>query len=303
MPAGRRTIQFIADRGDARLRLDQILVRRVTEVTRMSRSRAQQWIESGAVSVNGSQATRPAVRVREGASVEVALPETSETRQRPEAAPGELEIIHEDEHLIAVNKPAGIVVHPSYKNATGTLLSTLLWHLRDRDGVRPGLVSRLDKQTSGLLLVALSADVHARLQRTAIAKEYLAVVAGTPRPSRGTIDLPLARDPADRRRVVVVDGGAHSITRYEVLASDDEVSLVRCELVTGRTHQIRVHLAAIGSPVLGDAVYGAADPRIPRQALHAWRATFVHPITGAALQLTAPIPHDVAAVVPHGDSR
>src|SRR5919204_3764826 len=122
MPVERRTIQFIADRGDARLRLDQVLVRRVTDVTRMSRSRAQQWIESGAVAIDGTRAPRPSIRIREGAAVEIALPDTAEPRALPQPAPGPLHILYEDEHLIAINKPAGIVVHPSYKNTTGTLL-------------------------------------------------------------------------------------------------------------------------------------------------------------------------------------
>jgi len=298
MPAARRTIHFIADRGDARLRLDQVLVRRVTDVTRMSRSRAQQWIESGAVSVDGSRAARPSTRIREGAVVEIELPDTAETRERPQAAPGTLDILYEDDHLIALNKPAGIVVHPSYKNTAGTLFNTVLWHVRDRPQLRPGLVSRLDKHTSGLMLVALSPAVHTRLQRADIRKEYLAIVRGVPRPPHGSIDLPLARDADDRRRVTVTEGGARSLTRYELLASHDDLSLVRCELVTGRTHQIRVHLAAHGWPILGDEVYGEPDSRIARQALHAWRITFEHPVSGAAMQLIAPLPPDMAMIVP-----
>ena len=303
MPVERRRIQFIADRGDARLRLDQVLVRRVTDVTRMSRSRAQQWIESGAVAIDGARAPRPSIRIREGAAVEIALPDTAEPRAQPRPAPGPLHILCEDEHLIAINKPAGIVVHPSYKNTAGTLLNTVLWHLRDRPGVRPGLVSRLDKQTSGVLLVALSPAVHATLQRSDIRKEYLAIVRGTPRPPRGTIDLPLARQADDRRRVAITEGGAPSVTRYEVLVARDDISLVRCELVTGRTHQIRVHLAAKGWPILGDVVYGEHDRRIDRQALHAWRATFAHPVTGTPLEVVAPLPPDMDAIAPRRNSR
>jgi 23S rRNA pseudouridine1911/1915/1917 synthase len=301
MPDARRTIQFTTDRGDARLRLDQVLVRRVTDVTRMSRSRAQDWIESGAVLVDGAVALRPSVRVREGVLVEVALPESAEPRMRPQAEAGALDVIYEDEHVLALNKPAGVVVHPSYKNVSGTLLNAVLWHLRHRDDVRPGIVTRLDKDTSGVLLVSLTAGVHAALQRTEIRKEYLAIVAGVPRPPSGTIELSLGRDPDDRRRVVVTPDGLPSVTHYEVLSSENGLSVVRCELGTGRTHQIRVHMAARGWPVLGDPTYGVPDARLTRQALHSWRATFVHPISGAQLQITAALPSDLAGLT-HGSA-
>lgn len=294
MPGERRTIHFTADRGDARLRLDQILVRRVTDITRMSRSRAQDWIESGAVQVDGSIASRPSIRVREGAFVEIALPDTAEQRTRPQPEEGALDILHEDEHLLALNKPAGIVVHPSYKNISGTLLNAVLWHLRDRNDVRPGVVTRLDKDTSGVLLVSLTPGVHAALQRISIRKEYLAIVAGVPHPRNGTIDLSLGRDPEDRRRVVVTPDGLPSVTHYEVLSSTNGISIVRCELGTGRTHQIRVHLAALGWPLIGDATYGVPDARLTRQALHSWRVSFVHPISAAPLQIEAPLPPDLA---------
>ena len=297
MPPEGRTIQFTADRGDARLRLDQVLVRRITDVTRMSRSRAQGWIEAGAVLVDGSVAPRPSIRVREGAFVEVALPDDSELRARPQAESGPLQLLYEDDHLLALDKPAGIVVHPSYKNTSGTLLNAVLWHLRERHDVRPGIVTRLDKDTSGLLIVSLTPGVHAALQRTTIRKEYVALVAAVPHPARGTIDLPLGRDPEDRRRVIVSREGLPSVTHYEVMSSADGVSVVRCELGTGRTHQIRVHLAACGWPILGDAAYGVTDPRLARQALHSWRATFMHPVSGAELQLTAPLPVDVRALL------
>ena len=294
MPVGRRTIQFTADRGDARLRLDQVLVRRVTDVTRMSRSRAQDWIESGAVLVDGAVAARPSTRVREGALVELALPDNAELRTRPQPESGVLDVLHEDEHLLALNKPAGVVVHPSYKNVSGTLINAVLWRLRDRGDVRPGIVTRLDRDTSGVLLVSLTPGVHARLQRAAIRKEYLAVVAGVPDPRSGTIELPLDRDPGDRRRMIVTADGLPSTTHYELLSTASGVSVVRCELGTGRTHQIRVHLTARGWPLLGDATYGVADARLTRQALHAWRVTFDHPLTSAPLQITAPAPPDVA---------
>jgi 23S rRNA pseudouridine1911/1915/1917 synthase len=300
MPHERRTIHFMADRGDARLRLDQVLVRRVTDVTRMSRSRAQGWIESGAVLVDGAVAARPSIRVREGAVIAIALPDSAEPRMRPQPEAGELDVLHEDPHLLALNKPAGIVVHPSYKNASGTLLNGVLWRLRDRPDVRPGIVTRLDKDTSGVMLVSLTPGVHARLQRNPIRKEYLAIVGGVPHPSAGTIDLPLGRDPDDRRRVVVTRDGLQSVTHYEVVSSAHGVSVVRCELETGRTHQIRVHMAARGWPILGDATYGVADSRLARQALHAWRVTFEHPISGDELRVMAPLAPDLASILDDG---
>jgi 23S rRNA pseudouridine1911/1915/1917 synthase len=304
MPKPDDRIQFFADRGDARLRLDQILVRRISEVSRMSRNIAQRWIESGAVTVDGAAAVRPSTRVREGAAIDVALPPTATRRAAVEAEEADVDVLYEDGSLIAINKPPGIVVHPSYKQLSGTLLNALLWRIRDRPDTKPGILTRLDKDTSGLVVVALAADVHAAMQRDALAgrtrKEYLAVVAGSPRPATGTIREPLARDPDDRRRVVVMAGGAESETRYEVMASRDGFSLLRCELITGRTHQIRVHLQSRGWPIVGDRVYGTADDRIPRQALHAWRITLPHPVTREPLTIEAPLPADLRALLPAG---
>jgi 23S rRNA pseudouridine1911/1915/1917 synthase len=198
---------------------------------------------------------------------------------------------------MAVNKPPGIVVHPTYKNWSGTLLNGVLWHVRSRIGIEPSIVTRLDKDTSGLVLVALGPDVHAQIQRDGAAglirKEYLALVRGTPVPSRGSISLPLARNAEDRRLVIVTPKGQDSRTDYELLSAGDGYSLVRCELVTGRTHQIRVHLAARGWPIVGDATYGHTHPSLARQALHAWRITLQHPITREPLQIEAPLPLDL----------
>ena len=301
MPDDAGWIRFVADRGDARLRLDQAIVRRAGEITRMSRARAQAWIGAGAVAVDGVRAARASMHVRQGAVVEIDLPESAARRARPEAQELALQVLYEDDHLLAVNKPSGQVAHPSYKNAAGTLLNAVLWHVRNRAGAQPGIVSRLDKGTSGVLLVALAPGVHAGLQREAAAgrmrKEYLAVVRGVPDPPGGEIKLALGRDPGDRRRVTVQAHGSHSLTRYEVLASGGGRSLVRCELATGRTHQIRVHLAARGWPILGDAVYGG-DAALARPALHAWRVQFTHPVSGAAMAVAAPLPADIRALFP-----
>ena len=290
-------IHFTADRGDARLRLDQMLVRRVTQVSGMSRARAQRWIADGLVSVNRTLVGRASMHVREGTAVNVALPNSSRLRERATAEPVPLDVLYEDDALMAVNKPAGMVVHPSFRNPSGTLLNGVLWRVRNRKDLRPGLVSRLDKDTSGVVVVALSDGVHARLQRDAhtggVTKEYLAIVCGTPQTSEGRITLPLRRDPADRRRVIADAAGLPSETTYSVIANGDGYSLVSCRLGTGRTHQIRVHFASIGSPIAGDRTYGSPDPFIQRQALHAWRITFPHPHSRKLVRIEAPVPDDI----------
>jgi 23S rRNA pseudouridine1911/1915/1917 synthase len=222
-------------------------------------------------------------------------------RARPEPEPLNLVVVYEDEAVIAIDKPAGMVVHPTYKNWTGTLVNGLLWRLRDRPGVLPHIVTRLDKDTSGLVVVALSPMVHAQVQRDATAgrmsKEYFAIVCGVPEPRSGEIALPLARSLVDRRRVVVTPAGQASKTRYEVVSTAEGLSLVRCELVTGRTHQIRVHLAALGWPIIGDAKYGAVHAGVARQALHACRVRMPHPISREPLRFDAATPPDLGLLL------
>jgi 23S rRNA pseudouridine1911/1915/1917 synthase len=295
--------RFTADRGDARLRLDQALVRRAGRELKLSRTLAQQWIEAGVVELDGRVARRASQPVAEGAFIAITVPDgLAAVRRLPPAAEDlPLEVLFEDEHLLALNKPPGVVVHPTYKHGSQTVLNAVLWRVRDRRDAQPGVLTRLDKDTSGVVLVALSPMVHAAVQRAAraghVCKEYLAVVQGVPRPPAGTIRLPLGRDPGDRRRVVARADGAPSETRYQVTSSDGERSLVACELVTGRTHQIRVHLAASGWPIVGDRTYGTPSDAIARQALHAWRVTLPHPITGKALQFEAPLPPDLTDVL------
>ena len=305
-----------ADRGDAGLRLDLVLRRHLTDVDAASRTRVQSWIENGRVTVNGSLVRRVSSRAAFGDRVTVMLPDSA-PRRGMSAENVSLNVLYEDEHLLAIDKPAGIVVHPGYGHAGGTVMNALLWHARGWQGIeRPSIVGRLDKLTSGIIVVAKTAGLHARLQRAMASaeceKDYLAVVYGRVNRARGEIALRLTRDRDDRRKVVAsATVGAPSLTKFEriarVMAPPVGLSLLRCRLVTGRTHQIRVHLAARGWPLVGDPVYGeparatsivdaglaAAVKAFSRQALHAWRVAFTHPMTGDRLSLEARVPSDL----------
>jgi 23S rRNA pseudouridine1911/1915/1917 synthase len=314
-----------ADRGDAGRRLDLVLRRHLTGVEAATRTRVQAWIETGRVSVNGTPVRRVAARTALGDVVTVVLPSSAAASRGPMAAEDvRLDVLYEDDHLLAIDKAAGIVVHPTHAHGAGTVMNALLWHAREWPaGQRPSLVGRLDKLTSGILLIAKTAAVHASLQRTPFEKDYLAVVYGRVNVASGQIDLRLGRDRGDRRRVVASpDVGAPSLTRFErlarVAAPRAGLSLLRSRLVTGRTHQIRVHLAARGWPIVGDPVYGeprwahVSDPALaaalrafPRQALHAWRVALTHPVTRAPLSLEASVPRDfegllIASGLAHG---
>ena len=313
-----------ADRGDEGLRLDLVLRRHLTDLRSATRTRVQAWIEDGLVTVNGAPVRRVSTRAELGDLVSIALPD-----EKPRAAMAaedvRLEVLFEDEHMIAIDKPAGLVVHPAYKHTAKTLMNALLWHARAWPAPqRPSLVSRLDKLTSGVVVVAKDAGTHAALQRemnrpasaegfgaTGSEKDYLAIVYGRVNVPRGVIDLRLEKDRGDRRKVAAsATVGAESLTRFErlarVAAPRAGLSLLRCRLATGRTHQIRVHLAARGWPLVGDPMYGEPrwsqidDPLLaatlrafPRQALHAWRVAFTHPITRERLTIEAPLPRDM----------
>lgn len=305
-----------ADRGDAGRRIDHVLRRHLTDVAEASRTRVQSWIDGGRVTINGRVVLRPAARTAAGDIVAINLPLlTPRLPMAAEQTP--VCVLHEDEHLLVVSKPAGVVVHPTHRHLTGTMMNALLWYARAwPSGERPSIVGRLDKLTSGLLVVAKTPGIHADLQRgwagERTRKDYLALVYGRMNPTTGEIRLALRRDPGDRRRVVASTTlGAPSVTAFERLARATAprvgLSLVRCRLITGRTHQIRVHLAASGWPIVGDPVYGAprwreiAEPTLAstvkafgRQALHAWRIAFTHPLTGLTLHVEAPPPPDLA---------
>jgi 23S rRNA pseudouridine1911/1915/1917 synthase len=315
-----------ADRGDAGRRLDLVLRRHLADVDEATRTRVQAWIENGLVTVNGAPVRRVSARAAFGDLVSVLLPEPA-PRTKMGAEDIGLDILYEDDHLLAINKPAGLVVHPTFNHATGTLMNALLGYAHAwRSPQRPSIVGRLDKLTSGLVLVARTAEAHATLQRalsstassTHCEKEYLAVVYGHVKAGRGDIDLRLSHSRTDRRRIVAsATAGAASLTRFErvarVAAPRVGLSLLRCRLVTGRRHQIRVHLAARGWPIVGDPAYGepalspvegrqwsrivdvelaAALRAFPRQALHASRVAFIHPVTRERVVIEAPLPAD-----------
>jgi 23S rRNA pseudouridine1911/1915/1917 synthase len=306
----------LADRGDAGVRIDRVLLRRLADVPGISRTRIQRWIEAGLVTVGGRCRPRVSARVAAGEQIAVTLPAPT-PRRVPTPEPGRLDVLFEDAGLLALDKPPGLVVHPSYRHASGTLLNAVLGRAA-AEGWTPRLVHRLDKQTSGVLLVAKTLDAHRALVRAwasgAVRKHYLAVTWGAPPRPRGEIRLALGRDPLDRRRVTVVTaGGRDSRTRYEVLARSRGlragVSLLHCELLTGRMHQVRVHLAAAGCPIVGDRVYGPARPphladarlaevssALARQALHAWRLDLALD-AAPARTLEAPVPADLRALL------
>ena len=266
-----------------------------------SRAAAQRLIEAGAVLVDGRpRAKRHAVAAGELVSVgEVS------SAPEPAAPPARFEPAYEDEHLLVVDKPAGVVVHPGAGHRTGTLVQALEGRVAGgEDPERPGVVHRLDRDTSGLLVLARSEPVHAALQRALrerrITREYLALVEGRPAARRGTIDAPLGRDRRVRTRMSTeTDAPREAVTHFEVEQNLAGATLLRVRLETGRTHQIRAHLLAIGHPVLGDPEYGQGRtlPGLRRQFLHAGRLAFEHPVTGAALDLRSPLPMDLETVL------
>ena len=275
-----------------------------------SRSSLAKLIEQGHVTVDTKQAAKTSQRVAAGQSIAVVFPPAAPTDVLSQNLP--LTVLHEDEDLVVVDKPAGLVVHPAAGHSDRTLVNALLFHVKDLSGVggelRPGIVHRLDKDTSGVMVIAKNDRTHRALTAAwatdRVRKEYLALVYGMPDVERGTIDAPIGRNGRDRKRMSVIQGGRAAITDYEVTERLRYVSLLRCTLRTGRTHQIRVHLKFLGHPIVGDPVYsgpqwhGIPDKKIQRaiasmerQALHAWRLT----IDGRTFE--APLPEDLRRVL------
>jgi 23S rRNA pseudouridine1911/1915/1917 synthase len=258
-----------------------------------SRAAAERLLAARAVLVDGVPRAK-SHRLEGGEEVRV---EQTEETSAPEPSP-DLGIAYEDEHLLVVDKPAGVVVHPAAGHATGTLVQALAGRTAGGDPERPGIVHRLDRGTSGLMVVARTDEAYEGLRRLvkrrAVEREYLALVRGRPRSRSGRIEAPIGRDRRDpTRRSLDSDSPKDAVTHFEVVELLPAHALLRVRLETGRTHQIRVHAAAIGLPVAGDPVYGAPEPDLDRQFLHAARLAFVHPVTGEAVEVSSPLPPDL----------
>ena len=309
MSGGHRLIQARVAEDAVDWRLDRALA---AAVPTLSRERLKALIGSGAViGPQGAPVRDPAVKAVPGGLYEVTVPEPKPAHN--EAQDIALEIVHEDEHLLVVDKPAGMVVHPAAGNFDGTLVNALLHHCAGRlsgiGGVaRPGIVHRIDKDTSGLLVVAKTDVAHeglaAQIAKHSVDRRYLAIVAGIPIPASGSVDAPLARSSANRKKMAIVEGsrGKRAVTHYRIVQALNDAALVECRLETGRTHQVRVHMASIGHPLLGDPVYGRTRPahrellkrlNFHRQALHAARLGFVHPVSKENLNFQSPLPSDI----------
>lgn len=292
----------------AGVRLDRALA---LAIPTLSRERLKALISSGQVSDTEGRLWRdPAARAPAGQALRVTVPAPLPTIAKAQDLP--LHIVHEDRDLLVVDKPAGLVVHPACGNPDGTLVNALLHHCAGRlsgiGGVaRPGIVHRIDKDTSGLLVVAKTDPAHeglaAQFARHSIDRRYLAIVAGMPVPPAGNVDAPLARSPHDRKKMAITSAarGKRAVTHYRMLEALKGAALVECRLETGRTHQVRVHMASIGHPLLGDPVYGRgrgdsallARLGFRRQALHAAQLGFIHPLTGDALSFNSALPDDM----------
>lgn len=283
---------------EAGQRADSLLARRLEGLTR---SAAARLLEEGRVTDRGRTVAKN-LRVQPGQVLEVTLPEPEEPEARPQDIP--LDVVYEDEDVIVVNKPTGMVVHPAPGHPDGTLVNALLYHCGESlSGVggqkRPGIVHRIDRDTSGLIIAAKNDAAHlalaAQLADHTLARTYECLAVGNFREDSGTVNAPIGRHPVDRKRMAVVrQGGREAVTHWEVIARYPGVTHLRCRLETGRTHQIRVHLAHIGHPILGDTVYGAKKPvpGLTGQCLHAVGLRFLHPRTGEPVELTCPLPEE-----------
>ena len=278
-------------------RLDAFLA---SSLDGLTRSQATRLIESGEVAVNG-RAVSKSYKLAGGEDIAVTLPEPEPVEAVPQDIP--LDVVYEDADVIVVNKPSGMVVHPAPGHPDGTLVNALLYHCAGTlsgvgGALRPGIVHRIDRDTSGLIIAAKNDAAHqylsAQLADHTLARTYECIVVGKLREDRGTVDAPIARHPTDRKRMAVVAGGREAVTHWEVIARYPGYTHVRCRLETGRTHQIRVHMAYIGHPILGDTVYGAKKevPGLTGQCLHAVGLRFLHPRTHEVMELSCPLPEE-----------
>jgi 23S rRNA pseudouridine1911/1915/1917 synthase len=294
-------------------RLDKALA----EATGLSRARVQGLIEEGRVEIGGKRAVSASPKVAAGTPFRIEIPSAVAAEALPEDIP--LTIAHEDAHLIVIDKPAGMVVHPAAGNLSGTLVNALLHHCRGQlsgiNGVaRPGIVHRIDKDTSGLIVVAKTDAAHEGLAvqfaAHSVHRRYIAVTAGQPRPTQGTINARIGRSDADRKKMTVLPNnssrGKTAVTHYKVVERLDQAAVIECRLETGRTHQVRVHCASIGHPLLGDPTYGRTPKQLrpvlerlgfARQALHAAELGFRHPVTGENVVFRSSLPPDMSELI------
>ena len=296
--------EFIVEAEAAGQRIDRFLS---GEDTGLSRSALQGLVAEGHVLCNGKSIAK-SLKLKAGDTILLEIPDAKPIEAVPQDIP--LDIVYEDDHLLVVNKPKGMVVHPAPGNPDGTLVNALLWHCKGSlsgigGEIRPGIVHRIDKDTSGLIIAAKNDAAHLalaeQLQDHSLYREYEAVVVGNLREDSGTVDLPIARHPTDRKKMAVNHlNGRRAVTHWTVLARYPGYTHIQCRLETGRTHQIRVHLAALGHPVLGEPVYGGQRkgfPELAGQCLHARRLTFRHPRTGEQVTVSCPLPDYFQAVL------
>ena len=281
------------------VRFDQALAEMLPQ---HSRSRLQSWITAGEITLDGEMAT-PKRRVWGGERVQV-QPSQHSSEAAPQAEDIELNVVYEDAAILVIDKPAGLVVHPGSGNWSGTLMNALLHHAPQLQALpRAGIVHRLDKETSGLLVVAKTleaqTDLVRQLQARTVKRQYLAVVEGQLNQSEGRIEAPIGRHPTARVKMAVVSRGKPAVTHFKVRERFAQHTLLECQLETGRTHQIRVHMQSIGYPLVGDPTYGAKNKQrnFKRQALHAWRLGLIHPQTHEAMAWEAPLPADMQALL------
>lgn len=287
-------------------RLDRYLSQNLSD---LSRSRIQQLIEQGHVQVNDQICTSKKVNLKIGDRISLDIPAIAPLQLLAADIP--LDILYEDEELIILNKPAGLVVHPAPGHPEGTLVNAILAHCPNLPGIggiqRPGIVHRLDKDTTGAIVIAKTdlayQHLQAQLQAKTARREYLGLVYGVPKTETGSIDLPIGRNPQDRKKMGIVsieDGGRAAITHWQVQERLANYTLIHFQLETGRTHQIRVHSAKIGHPIVGDPLYSSAHSigvNLPGQALHAWKLQLQHPVSGKLLQVTAPLPRSFTTLL------
>ena len=286
---------------DEQLRVDKFLA--MENEQGWTRTQIQNWIKEGYLEVNGKP-SKPNYKLQKNDQIRLKVPAPKELAIQPE--PMDLDIVYEDADLLVVNKPKGMVVHPSLGHYSGTLVNGLLYHCQDLSGIngvlRPGIVHRLDKDTSGLLMVAKHDQAHLslaeQLKAHTVKREYIALVTGRLKHAQGTIDAPIGRDPKDRQRMGVVATGKQAITHFQVLESFADYTLVRLRLETGRTHQIRVHMKYIGHPIVGDPIYGPSKTlAINGQALHAQKLGFIHPRTKQYLEFESKPPKELLDLI------